>query len=167
MPQECLNVMLRHVSRHGWNNCFLSDDCLATKKLYPGALHKCTKPGWEKRLQVTDSSWLSNGHKPYVCSGHATASGHKCCMPERAQEKSLLLQFETMDQDWQCRPPHLRRKMSKREMEECSEMAALVMSIYDEALRCTPLQAEDLEPISTLRGHCSCQALNSHLGGLL
>lgn len=47
--------------------------------------------------------------------------------------------------DWQKIPGNLRRKLTRKDFEEESEMACLVSALYNEALRTTPLQDTQVE----------------------
>ena len=110
MPKTVLQKVQEHVSRFGWAACMLTDDCLASKKLYPGAIFRHSKQGWQTRLAVT--------------------------------EHSMDMMFDYCSADWLSKPPALRRKATRKDLEDVAELAALVGSIYTECIKTAPLKPE-------------------------
>ena len=51
--QDCLTLLLDYVAATGWQESCWTDDCLASKKLYPGYTFPSKSQAWRDRLQVT------------------------------------------------------------------------------------------------------------------
>ena len=60
-------------------------------------------------------------------------------------EQSMGTMFDALVSDWQARPLMVRRKFTKKDVEDASEMAALVEAFFQEAVRTTPLKPELLQ----------------------
>ncbi len=122
MPKKVFQKVINHVSRFGWDFSMLSDDCMTSKKLYPGSIFRHNKPGWQTRLAVT--------------------------------EHSMELMFDYCLADWLSKMPALRRKVTRKDLEDMAELASLVSSIYTECIKTTPLKPE-VSHLPSL-GHSVC-----------
>ena len=45
MPKPVLEVVITHVGEYNWSGSMFTDDSLASKKIYPGYLHRHSKAG--------------------------------------------------------------------------------------------------------------------------
>lgn len=80
---------------------------------------------------------------------------------------SLNMCLEHMLGEWLTYPEGNRRKFSKKDVEEFSELSALVEAIFNEALRSTPLKNETLEDSICLAFKRSDHHLLLELSGIL
>ena len=54
-------------------------------------------------------------------------------------EESMLLMFTHINKDWDDRMPHMRRKLTKKDMEERTDWSTMAIYIRDDAVRTTAL----------------------------
>ena len=52
----------------------------------------------------------------------------------KVTERSITLMFNRLIADFESKPPTLRRKVTKKDMDDAAEMAALVNSLYEDSL---------------------------------
>jgi hypothetical protein len=55
-PNEVLDMILHHVGNQGWKDCAFSEDCLGTKKIYPGYQFPAKGKRWQSRLKTSVQS---------------------------------------------------------------------------------------------------------------
>ena len=75
--------------------------------------------------------------------------------------------MDRMLKEWLALPEQIRRKVSKKDVEEHAEMAALFEAFYQEALRSTPLTAETLEDVLCVPYRTSDHHLVLELSGVM
>ena len=96
MPQQILDgVVIPAVHEMGWGKCPWSDECFATKRIFPGSAPRTGTPGWKNRLTVTELSMKLmlkcqiNRHKKLSQTGGA-AKITKAKMDELAEHAALV-----------------------------------------------------------------------------
>lgn len=60
MPRPAINLIESHISRLGWDNCSLTDEVLASKRIVPGYTFRVlADKAWSNRTKVSEASCLS------------------------------------------------------------------------------------------------------------
>lgn len=107
MDEQTLNLIVQSVSEFTWEGCPFSDDCLATKRIFPGKHFRATSKAWTERQVVT--------------------------------AESVHMMVQHVLHEHSKKPVALRKKLSKSQMEELAEQAAIVWNLSVEVKTSVPV----------------------------
>ncbi len=87
--QRTMDLILECVSRHGWEQCPFSDDCLSTKKVFPGVHWRASTRAWTERQTVTAQSTFNMFSHIITCHRNAPSVLRKKLNKTQLEERAV------------------------------------------------------------------------------
>ena len=135
-----------------WNRCAAKSDQLVGGKSMAVQLvmekmptsiletvhNHVSRYGWTNCMFNDDTLSTKKIYPGFTFKHHKSGWGSRLAVTERSMGHTITFHLA----EWELKPLVLRRKLSKKEIEDNSEIAALVESMYQDVVATTPLKAQ-------------------------